>query len=365
MATTFRQRTYRMDLEVWKTLGSFISVEVTGTSKLFATVRWDALGIPTNDPRIKEITPGRRAIVPRQIAALITRLEGQARANLDRYSQPTGLPWKDFRFIPSTAYTEWESAHEAIVADFYAAKALILGQWDVITEDTVQLYADFAARAWPACRALDPATPGRTEFVQKIIGDAMAALTHRKARLAADLQIHVSRAVLEDSAELAQRIAQLEHAQLEAAGFRADRDVLKRMKELELAQAQRDLEAVGSPVRQIMDRMMAELYEGASEVAATLQNRGYLPAATLQKARAIGDIYRLFAVQSHAELEDALTAVNASLSGATKPGASAAAAAAALDGLRDLTQEAAERIARLNTPSRSAMMMLDDDEPDA
>jgi hypothetical protein len=111
-------------------------------------------------------------------------------------------------------------------------------------------------------------------------------------------------------AEGALRLAEQRQQRRQLAAEEAERQreaaVKERLRQLKLEAARERLQEALSPLEEGARQLHAAVYEAASAIRTSLQQRGHLHGATARKARALARWFRLMSWQSDAELETLL-----------------------------------------------------------
>lgn len=128
--------------------GFLVDIDVCGVSQFYCAVDWHLdLGIPKGDERREShrLTPGRKCLVTD--AGKFRSLETRVRANLDRYSFRIAM-FGNYRYIPNTAFMEWHTKHQEIVAEFEIEKERLLDRYEDLVAEMQDAFRAMARETW-------------------------------------------------------------------------------------------------------------------------------------------------------------------------------------------------------------------------
>jgi len=146
-----------------------------GTSRLNS----DELGLKFHDEKSRKfaenyIKLGKEKLLPPEIERKLQFIENSARNTLKFYSFPT--VWG--RFVPFTAFDEWEAANEKIRQEFFLASNEMGEKYYNIVETVKEAYSHMAHDVWERLypNQGSPSQSFITSFVNKIV-DKIASRT--------------------------------------------------------------------------------------------------------------------------------------------------------------------------------------------
>jgi len=310
---------HRLQLRQLREAGLLIDLDVAGVSMFTVRASYAELGIGAEDVRAKRLRAGSKDLFP-GYSKKLRSLEARARQNLNKNSR--SIPaFGQYRWLPWTAYEEFQIKHNEILADLAAVKAEIIAKYDEIRETNRAYFEQVALRAWSDLRAQfsDPASgvivtmdhkefqPGdRDAFVEYIVQRALGKMPLPE-EIEAGVKIDYKTSILYSEAEIAVEQAALEQAQAQRAQAHLERTEARQAEfELELdrrveqGKAQARVEAyrraeieharaqlaeMGSPIQDALDGLRANLYDAVNTLLNGLRkNDGFRGKASAKAA---------------------------------------------------------------------------------
>ena len=138
------------DLSALEDDGGFVNVDAQGFGLLDRRLDWEALGITL--PRDAQVAfrPPRCGLLPDRCRLPLLRPPARAHAALHRYSYrftltETLFETPSYRWVPWTAFEQFEAEFQQAQAALEQAKAEALDQYDAIREQVVDTFLQLAA----------------------------------------------------------------------------------------------------------------------------------------------------------------------------------------------------------------------------
>jgi hypothetical protein len=341
-----RVHSQRIELGRLRESGLLIDLDIHGISMFSVQTSFAELGIGADDVRTERMHAGRKDLFPK-LSKKLRSLEARARQNLEKYSHVVPA-FGQYRWLPWTAYGEFITAHNEIVADLEIAKAEAISRWDEIYEENRRFFSSAAEQAWKAL--LGQHAPGdevmivtndgpvfnsrydHNYFVKYLTQKALGKMPVRE-EIASLVRIDYTTSILYDDTELlaqdAQREAlnvdiarskveqaEAEHQvwEMKAAENRYDATIgAFRKAEMEHARAQ--LAAMGSPIQDALDGLRTNLYDAVQSLLEGLRkNSGFKGRASTRAA----ELYSYWktlngGLLQDAELDQALAGLDAEM----------------------------------------------------
>ena len=305
------------ELHKLRKLGLLVRAKVTGVSMFRRAASWAEYGIADGDERLGRFTGGTKILIDRADYNALHSLAVQYRDALNRYSYDvTGFA--PYRLVLFTAYDEWKAKESAIRAKGEALKARILARH---ASNRRKLKSDFqaiAARSWRAIMAqgFDAISikgklfETEADFSEYVVARALASFPTPE-RIEAELVFDYQTAIVADASDL--EAEALETARLRARREKAERvaaeasmgkrlaeqEALARiaaMRKAEEEKARRDIEAMGSPLTQVLEDFLAKLAVDAEEILASVNKNGFLKGKVAERAAGLLEWFDIMSV---------------------------------------------------------------------
>ncbi len=332
------------DLSVIDEGGLFINVDAQGFGILDRRLDWETLGITLpRDAQIAFRAP-RYGLLPDDCRLPLLRPAARAHVALRRYSyrftlMETLFEQPSYRWIPWTAFEQFEAEFKAAQEALQAAKVHVLDHYEAVRERVVatflQLAADSARRLQATghlipegfqdaviqgvLRVMPTPDDVRDRLVLRyrvgvlLLGSEMAA-EQRQAR-EERRRLEESEAALrleQRRREAQERLVQTEfwaeeeriRRQLaaEAEERRREAEIKERLRQLKLEAARERLQEALSPLEEGAQQLRAAVYEAATALRASLQQHRTLPGGSVKRVRELGRWFRLMNWQSDEQL---------------------------------------------------------------
>ncbi len=332
------------DLSALDSDGVFVNVDAQGFGLLDRRLDWEALGISLpRDAQIAFRAP-RYGLLPDDCRLPLLRPPARAHAALHKYSYhfrlvETLLEGPAYRWVPWTAFEQFEAEFEAAQAALDAAKAHVLDQYDAVRERVVATFLQLAADSVRRLQATGHLIPeGFQNAVVEGVLRVMPTPDDLQHRLVLRYRVGVlllgSEMLAEQrqAAEERQRLIQAQSAQrleerhqqardrLVQAEFwaeeerirrqlaaeeeerRREAEVKARLRQIKLDAARERLQDALSPLEEGAQQLRAAVYEAATALRASLQQHRTLPGGSVKRVRELSRWFRLMNWQSDEQL---------------------------------------------------------------
>jgi hypothetical protein len=336
------------DLSALESEGVLVNVDARGFGLLDRRLDWQALGITLPRGADLAFRPPRCGLLPDRYRLPLLRPAARAHAALHKYSYrftlvETLLETPAFRWVPWRAWEAFEREFQAAQTALAVAKTAVLEEYAAVREEVLEAFARLAEDSARRLAATGQAVPD--EFAAAVTRGVLAALPapedletrltlryrvgvlllgsemlaeQRRAREERERLLEAEGALrlAEQRQQARERVVQAElwaeqerlRRQLAAEEAERQREaaVKERLRQLKLEAARERLQEALSPLEEGARQLHAAVYDAASAIRASLQQRGHLHGATARKARELARWFRLMSWQSDAELETLL-----------------------------------------------------------
>ncbi len=381
----------QLELRKLRAEGILVDVDIRGLTMFNRQATLAELGIPADSVRGQKIRPGQRDLIPRDTIRKLRSLAERMRNTLRTYGQQvTGFA--PYQYLYWKAYDEFTLVWDKLNQEWAVHKTHILDNLDDWKTAYIADYEKQAHEAWDALMAANGQTRSQTAliihtrqgrpltfedreaFTQWILGRAeplFPTAGHIQSGLTADYKT----AIMISQADIAAEQARAEQHQAEIDEARARQEKARQRKrvaasqadlkmqailETEREHARAQLQAIGSPFRELFDNLRAQMYASAKEVAGSIDRCGFL---NPQVQRKIENMVHTFSILNATEdadleklLETARDAAKATPCQTGRAGKVTPVDAVALNGLRsslnailDATVQSAHEVARRTT----------------
>jgi len=387
----------RLDMGKLLEEGLLVDADLHGFSCLRAGVSFEELGIAGKDKRRERITAGTKRLAPPKYVRKMTSLEVRLRQCLDKYSFDV-QGFKPWRWMPFTAYQEWQADTARIVAELRALIAEIIENYDAIQDENRQYFSQIARRAWQAYQlpydgeavvvAGGRAFEDYQVFEDYIVDNALAKMPTIEF-LQSDVYFDYKTGYLFTSPEVVTAMARQDQAQAEASKAEAEARLAwqdEREKDLELTEKQLRQRTIAdavreaerehildqvqktiSPLDEVMQQFRARIYESVVKAAKSIENNSHLRGRTATALTGLASLYKtLTSATNDHELETALDALRAAVEKAPAEANGShdiAAVEAALEAVTQITETEADKVHRVSLQT-SVAGFLELDEPE-
>lgn len=304
----------RFELRKLRELGALVDVDIDGINSLYTSTLWEELGVPENDKRRQKLGKGKKSLVPEVFSNKCVSLAVRVRQNLERYSYPLAS-FHPYRWIPVTAYFEWREKHEALckelddLIDSYDDQAAI--------EELKATMRDIANEAYVAILSRNGQfVEDFGAFASRLITLAIAKMPTKEV-LKQRMRVSYKTAILEDTADIEARLAELDQKEIERTQLRCEAEKVREMHRLELEKARQQMEQITSPWDEMLKQFEAQFYQKVIAASEMIRKHGYLPGKTAESLKEARHLYDVLCVAKNERVEQALNQIESAL--ASKP----------------------------------------------
>jgi len=327
------------DLSKLESEGIFMNIDCRGFGSLVRQLEWKTLGVKLPDDAAVQVSPPRAGLLPDVYRNKLMRGAAQAHNALNKYGFRFTLcetVWgtSEYKWIPWTAFEQFEGAYLHACETLAKAKANVLEKYDEIltilqdsfyrlAEDSADRFqattdepfdrAEFinavAAQAIGMVPTPEMIRDGLTiEMKPKVIvlGSEMAA----EQKLTRELRLEAARVESETRTVEIEVEAKASIERLKVTGFeedqRREREVKERIRTMKIEAARREAEEAVSPIKEGLAQITARICEAAQEMSVRLQDAKFVPGSLAKRARQMCEWYSLMNFTGDDSLEDVL-----------------------------------------------------------
>lgn len=310
--------TVKFQLNRLRQLGLLVDIDVRGISMFSAAASFAEWGIGDDDVRHSRLRGGVKYLIPEVFIKAIRSIESGIRQNLDTYSYDEVTAFLPWRWIPFTAYQEWRDRHDKKVVELEAIKKDILKQYDSLLDQLAADFANVARSAWRSITAqgYDAVAVDGQEFdsedayVDYVVGQAVAKFP-TKARIKADLKIDYRTALLEDDADVQERMLAEDRSQAARESIRVEAQAearrqylydqeaqakLDAMRAAEMEHARKRIAEMGSPIDDLVNALRARIKTDVLSMLESVKKNGFLRGKVAEKGAGLLEFYDLMSV---------------------------------------------------------------------
>ena len=241
----------------------------------------------------------------------------------------------EYKWIPWTAFEQFETAYLHACETLAKAKAEVLEKYDEILAVLQDSFYTLAEDSADRFRATTDEPFDRAEFVNAVaaqaigmvptpemirdgltiemkpkvivLGSEMAA----EQKLTRELRIEAARAEAKTRTIEIEVEAKASIERLKVTGFeedqRREREVKERIRTMKIEAARREAEEAVSPIKEGLAQITARICEAAQEMSERLQDAKFVPGSLAKRARQMCEWYSLMNFTGDDSLEDVLT----------------------------------------------------------
>ena len=383
-----KMQTVQLQLERLRSQGVLVDLNISGTSMFTRAASWAELGIfDADDVRRQRFTKGSKYLISETQVKRLKSIETRMRQLLDKYSfDVTGF--RPYRWIPFTAYEEWQDRWTAQVDQFNSVKADIIKRYDFYTDGLKDDFALVGERAWKTFTSQGYKSilvdgnkfTSKKKFVKFVVEKALAklpsvadikgglhadyitALVYGEADIEADrLSAEKLRTeVAEEKKKQAEGMLDLDLKELDRK-----EKVLKiaAMREAEMEHARKRIEEIGSPFDEVFGKLRARFAQDCDAMLESIKKNGMVRGKIAEKGAGLLELYSVMAAHDDDELRNKLvelkTAIGPVGEGRDKetPDRNVAEVEKALGQIAELSAKTASDLA--TEPTRAAFVELE------
>lgn len=328
------------DLSTLESEGIFMNIDCRGFGSLIRQLEWRTLGVKLPEEAAVRVSPPRAGLLPDVYRNKLMRGAAQAHNALNKYGFRFSLcetVWgtSEYKWIPWTAFEQFEQAYFRACETLSRAKAEVLEKYDdilaILTDSFRELAEDSANRLL--------ATVGepfnRNEFVEAvtaqalgmvptpemicdglvitmkpkviILGSEMIAERNLARTLAIETtKLNAERTVLELEADTKRQIEQLKINEA-AEETRREREVKERIRNMKIEAARREAEEAVSPVKEGFAQLASKIFEAATEMSQRMKEAKFVSGSLAKRARQMCEWYSLMNFTGDTSLEEVLS----------------------------------------------------------
>ncbi len=331
--------TIPFDLSTLESEGIFMNIDCRGFGSLVRQLEWKTLGVKLPEDAAVRVSPPRAGLLPDVYRNKLMRGAAQAHNALNRYGFRFTLcetVWgtSDYKWIPWTAFEQFEGAYLHACETLAKAKAEVLEKYNEIL---AVLQDSFYTLAQDSADRFQATTDGpfeRAEFVNAvaaqaigmvptpamirdgltiemkpkviILGSEMAA----EQKLTRELRLQASRAEAETRTIEIELESKEQIERLKVSGFeeeqRRQREVKERIRTMKIEAARREAEEAVSPIKEGLAQITARICEAAQEMSERLHDAKFVPGSLAKRARQMCEWYSLMNFTGDDSLENLL-----------------------------------------------------------
>ncbi|MBA2377971.1 MAG: hypothetical protein H0V76_00165 [Blastocatellia bacterium] len=327
------------DLSKLESEGIFMNIDCRGFGTLVRQLEWKTLGVRLPDNAAVRVSPPRAGLLPDLYRNKLMRGAAQAHNALTKYGFRFTLcetVWgtSEYKWIPWTAFEQFEQAYFQACETLSAAKAEVLAKYEEILAVLQDSFYELAEDSADRFQATTDEPLDRAEFVNAvaaqaigmvptrqmirdglvitmkpkvmILGSEMVAERNLTRTLSLEIaKVDAERTTLELEVDARRRIEQMKVDEA-AENTRQEREVKERIRNMKIETARRDADEAVSPVKEGFAQITAKLFEAANEMAERMKDAKFVSGSLAKRARQMCEWYQLMNFTGDTSLEDVL-----------------------------------------------------------
>lgn len=339
------------DLSTLESEGIFMNIDCRGFGALVRQLEWKTLGVNLPKDTAVRVSPPRAGLLPDLYRNKLMRGAAQAHNALAKFGFRFTLcetVWgtSEYKWIPWTAFEQFEQAYFRACETLSVAKAEILEKYEEIVEILSDSFRDLARDSADRLQATTSESFHREQFIEAVITQALSmvptpemirdelVITMRpkvivlgsemiaERNLARTLalesaKVDAERTTLELEINSRQRIEKLKVDEV-AEELRREREVKERIRNMKIDAARREAEEAVSPVKEGFAQITAKIFEAATEMAERMKDAKFVPGSLAKRARQMCEWYQLMNFTGDTSLEEVLDKLEISAGRETK-----------------------------------------------
>ena len=331
--------TIPFDLSKLESEGVFMNIDCRGFGSLVRQLEWKTLGVKLPEDAAVRVSPPRAGLLPDVYRNKLMRGAAHAHNALNRYGFRFTLcetVWgtSEYKWIPWTAFEQFEEAYLHACETLAKAKAEVLEKYDEIIAVLQDSFYTLAQDSADRFQATTDEPFDRAEFLNAVaaqaigmvptpemirdgltiemkpkvivLGSEMAA----EHKLTRELRLEAARAEAETRTIEIEVEAKASIERLKVTGFeedqRREREVKERIRTMKIEAARREAEEAVSPIKEGLAQITARICEAAQEMSERLQDARFVPGSLAKRARQMCEWYGLMNFTGDDSLEDVL-----------------------------------------------------------
>ncbi|QQS33033.1 MAG: hypothetical protein IPM50_00150 [Acidobacteriota bacterium] len=328
------------DLSTLESEGIFMNIDCRGFGTLVRQLEWKTLGVKLPEDTAVRVSPPRAGLLPDLYRNKLMRGAAQAHNALNRFGFRFTLcetVWgtSEYKWIPWTAFEQFEQAYFRACETLSKAKAEALEKYDEIVELLTDSFRDLAADSADRLQATTTEPFNRDQFVEAVVAQALGMVPTREmirdglvitmkpkvlvlgSEMIAErnltrslalqtAKVDAERTTLELELDSKRRVEQIK-VENAAEERRREREVKERIRNMKIEAARREAEEAVSPVKEGFAQITAKLFEAATEMAERMKDAKFVPGSLAKRARQMCEWYQLMNFTGDTSLEEVLT----------------------------------------------------------
>lgn len=327
------------DLSALESEGIFMNIDCRGFGSLVRQLEWKTLGVKLPEDAAVRVSPPRAGLLPDLYRNKLMRGASQAHNALTKYSFRFTLcetVWgtSDYKWVPWTAFEQFEQAYFRACETLSKAKAEVLEKYDEILGILQDSFYTLARDSADRFEATSDEPFDREEFINAVAGQAIGMVPTKEMirdelvitmkpkvivlgsemiaerNLARTLalgtaKVDAERMTLDLEIDAKRRIEQLRVNEA-AEETRRERDVKERIRAMKIEAARREAEEAVSPVKEGFAQIAAKIFEAVTEMSERMKDAKFVPGSLAKRARQMCEWYSLMNFTGDTSLEDVL-----------------------------------------------------------
>lgn len=328
------------DLSTLENEGIFMNIDCRGFGSLIRQLEWKTLGVKLPEDAAVRVSPPRAGLLPDLYRNKLMRGASQAHNALTRYSFRFTLcetVWgtSEYKWIPWTAFEQFEQAYFHACETLSKAKAEVLEKYDEILGILQDSFYTLARDSADRFDATSDEPFDREEFINAVaeqaigmvptremirdglvitmkpkvivLGSEMVAERNLARTLALETaKVDAERTTLELEVDTKRRIEQMKVNEAAEETSR-EREVKERIRNIKIETARREAEEAVSPVKEGFAQIAAKIFEAATEMSERMKDAKFVPGSLAKRARQMCEWYSLMNFTGDTSLEDVLS----------------------------------------------------------
>ena len=328
------------DLSTLESEGIFMNIDCRRFGTLVSQLEWKTLGVKLPEDTAVRVSPPRAGLLPDLYRNKLMLGAAQAHNALNRFGFRFTLcetVWgtSEYKWIPWTAFEQFEQAYFRACETLSKAKAEVLEKYDEIVELLTDSFRGLAADSADRLQATTTEPFNRDQFVEAVVAQALGMVPTREmirdglvitmkpkvlvlgSEMIAErnltrslalqtAKVDAERTTLELELDSKRRVEQMK-VENAAEETRREREVKERIRNMKIEAARREAEEAVSPVKEGFAQITAKIFEAASEMAERMKDAKFVPGSLAKRARQMCEWYQLMNFTGDTSLEEVLT----------------------------------------------------------
>lgn len=328
------------DLSTLESEGIFMNIDCRGFGSLVRQLEWKTLGVELPEDAAVRVSPPRAGLLPDVYRNKLMRGAAQAHNALNKYGFRFTLcetVWgtSEYKWIPWTAFEQFEQAYFRACETLSKAKAEVLEKYEEILEILQDSFYKLAEDSADRFQATADEPFDRAEFINAVaaqaigmvptkdmihdglvitmkpkvivLGSEMIAERNLARTLALETaKVEAERTTLELEVDSKRRIEQLKVNEA-AEETRREREIKERIRDMKIEAARREAEEAISPVKEGFAQLGAKIFEAATEMSERMKDAKFVPGSLAKRARQMCEWFQLMNFTGDTSLEEVLS----------------------------------------------------------